>query len=67
MNEKGTEAAAATGIAVDGIPEEKPKMPKFIADHPFAFMLILNSGRPSGSGGSTILFLFNGTYSGSTD
>jgi serine protease inhibitor len=57
MNEEGTEAAAYTGMLCGGgayIPKEPPK---FIADHPFAYMLILNNGK-----GSTMLF--NGTYSG---
>jgi serine protease inhibitor len=57
MNEEGTEAAAYTGMLCGGgayIPKEPPK---FIADHPFAYMLMLNNGK-----GSTMLF--NGTYSG---
>jgi serine protease inhibitor len=70
VNEEGTEAAAAAatpmasfgsdmhttycGYYFWGSDEEKPK---FMADHPFAYMLVLNSGK-----GSTMLF--NGAYSG---
>jgi serine protease inhibitor len=57
VNETGTEAAAATDIEFRCyvfMPVEKPK---FVADHPFAYML--NGGRMEGS-----LLLFNGTYSG---
>ncbi|KAF7634179.1 SERPIN domain-containing protein [Meloidogyne graminicola] len=57
VNEKGTEAAAATGIivirvsAIIFIPVTNPK---FIADHPFAFMLINNENE----------ILFNGIFQG---
>jgi serine protease inhibitor len=71
VKEEGTEAAAAAATVMTsggwicggtiscgtfycGSDEEKPK---FIADHPFAYMLVLNSGK-----GSTMLF--NGAYSG---
>jgi serpin B len=40
VNEEGTEAAAATGIAVAGAAFEEPKEPPvFRADHPFVFMI----------------------------
>jgi serine protease inhibitor len=60
VNEKGTEAFAATAIRAPTscafIPVEKPK---FIADHPFAYMI--NGGRPL-QGSAAVLF--NGTYRG---
>lgn len=41
LDERGTEAAAATGvvIAVRGMRVDAPEPPRFIADRPFAFML----------------------------
>lgn len=40
VNEEGTEAAAATGIAMAGAAfEESKEPPVFRADHPFAFMI----------------------------
>jgi serine protease inhibitor len=70
VNEEGTEAAAATSIGMAsggwfclgaincgtfhcGSDEVKPK---FFADHPFAYMLVLNSDKG--------LTIFNGAYSG---
>uniref|UniRef100_A0A914C8X6 Serpin domain-containing protein n=1 Tax=Acrobeloides nanus TaxID=290746 RepID=A0A914C8X6_9BILA len=41
VNEEGTEAAAATGVGVVR-PEDAP--PIFIADHPFLYLLVSNSG-----------------------
>lgn len=38
VNEEGTEAAAATGVAV-GRMSVAPKTPAFIADHPFLFII----------------------------
>lgn len=38
VNEEGTEAAAATGVAV-GITAVRPQIPVFRADHPFAFLI----------------------------
>lgn len=38
VNEEGTEAAAATGVAV-GITSVGPRIPVFRADHPFIFMI----------------------------
>jgi len=38
VNEEGTEAAAATGVAV-GITAVRPKIPVFRADHPFIFVI----------------------------
>ncbi|OGC42787.1 hypothetical protein A2Y85_07130 [candidate division WOR-3 bacterium RBG_13_43_14] len=49
VNEEGTEAAAATGIAV-GITSVAPAIPEFRADHPFIFLI---QERQSGN----ILFL----------
>jgi serpin B len=40
VNERGTEAAAATAVAVLGASLMKPKIPEFRADHPFLFFLI---------------------------
>jgi serpin B len=40
VNEEGTEAAAATGIAMTGAAFAEPKEPPvFRADHPFVFMI----------------------------
>jgi len=42
VNEKGTEAAAATFVAMDmciDMEPDKPKPQKFIADHPFIFLV----------------------------
>ena len=51
VNEEGTEAAAATGIAMTGAASEEPKEPPvFRADHPFVFMIRDNRN-------SAILFL----------
>jgi len=49
VNEKGTEAAAATGIVMT-ITSMPPPTPVFRADHPFIFLI-----RHNASG--TILFL----------
>jgi len=42
VNEKGTEAAAATGVMIGtrGLP---PPTPEFRADHPFIFLIRHNS------------------------
>lgn len=48
VNEEGTEAAAATGVAVavTAAPVEEPKVPPvFRADHPFVFMIRDNRTR----------------------
>jgi serpin B len=37
VNEKGTEAAAATGVASGA--EEEPQLPEFIANRPFVFLI----------------------------
>jgi len=42
VNEEGTEAAAATGVAV-GITSVAPPVPIFRADHPFIFMILERS------------------------
>ncbi len=42
VNEEGTEAAAATGVAV-GITSVAPPVPIFIADHPFVYMILEKS------------------------
>ena len=42
VNEEGTEAAAATGVAMPratGFPPPKPQVPVFRADHPFLFAI----------------------------
>lgn len=40
INEKGTEAAAATALIMElGIAPDKPKPKKFIVDHPFIFLI----------------------------
>ncbi len=41
VNEEGTEAAAATSVIV-GVKSAMPRHPRFIADHPFIFMIIDN-------------------------
>jgi len=45
VNEQGTEAAAATAVAVmaGGIPEEVPFTPEFKADRPFLFLIQENA------------------------
>jgi serpin B len=56
VDEKGTEAAAATGVAVGVMAIARPKLPEeFKADHPFVFLI-----RDTRSG--SILFL--GRYTG---
>ncbi len=47
VNEKGTEAAAATVVmmAPTAAPAQMPFVPKFIADHPFLFMIRHRSSR----------------------
>ncbi len=42
LDEKGTEAAAATAVEmrIAGYPREKPKPIEFHADHPFIFAII---------------------------
>jgi serpin B len=39
VNEQGTEAATATGIAVGAMAVRRPQPKAFLADHPFAFFL----------------------------
>lgn len=39
VNEEGTEAAAATGVGMDGATSVPPPPKVFKADHPFAFMI----------------------------
>jgi serpin B len=38
VNEEGTEAAAATGVVV-GVRSAPAKLPSFVADHPFVFLI----------------------------
>jgi serpin B len=55
VNEEGTEAAAATAIIVAELccARIEPPKPKFIADHPFAFLLVSNQNTQ---------ILFNGIF-----
>lgn len=50
VNEEGTEAAAATGVAVRSMAIARPMIPVFRVDHPFLFLLRENQT-------GTILFL----------
>lgn len=57
VDEEGTEAAAATVIAsasACGMPLKPPTVYDFIADHPFSYYIVHQSG----------LILFSGTYTG---
>ena len=40
VNEEGTEAAAATGVVMEGRKSAAPPTPAFRADHPFVFLLV---------------------------
>ncbi len=40
VNEEGTEAAAATGVVLEGRKSAAPPIPVFRADHPFLFLLV---------------------------
>jgi serine protease inhibitor len=57
LNEEGTEAAAATAIRMVRCASAaiRPPKPKFIADHPFAFLLSNQINHQA---------LFNGTFYG---
>ena len=39
VNEEGTEAAAATGVVAGFRSAAPTKMPRFVADHPFVFLI----------------------------
>ena len=39
VDEKGTVAAAATGIAIAAAPSAPPPVPVFTADHPFLYFI----------------------------
>ena len=72
MDEEGTEAAAATAVLIEMnfsyMPSRKRPPPKFVADHPFAFVLLSNAAEEQQSQQpqqqQQKMLLFNGIFQG---